>query len=52
MRNIILNEINSNNRKSLAMSEALGIMDEGYFVSRREILRWINHTLSLELTAI
>lgn len=34
------------------MSESFGIMDEGYFVSRKEILRWINHTLGLELTVI
>lgn len=34
------------------MTEALGIMDEGYFVSRKDILRWINHTLTLDLTQI
>lgn len=27
-------------------------MDEGYFVSRQEILRWINHNLQLQLTSI
>ena len=34
------------------MSESFGIMDEGYFVSRKDILRWVNQTLCLELTAI
>jgi RP/EB family microtubule-associated protein len=34
------------------MSESFGIMDEGYFVSRKEILRWVNHTLGLDLTAV
>lgn len=34
------------------MTEALGIMDEGYFVSRKDILRWVNHTLGIDLTQI
>lgn len=35
-----------------SMSESLGIMDEGYFVSRKDLLRWINNTLSVDLTQI
>jgi RP/EB family microtubule-associated protein len=34
------------------MSESFGIMDEGYFVSRTEILKWINQVLTLDLTVI
>jgi RP/EB family microtubule-associated protein len=34
------------------MCESFGIMDEGYFVSRTDIMKWINQILSLNLTAI
>jgi hypothetical protein len=34
------------------MSESIGIMDEGYFVPRGEILKWINQILKLDLTMI
>lgn len=34
------------------MTDRIGQMDEGYFVSRLDILRWINHTLDLNLTDI
>lgn len=34
------------------MAEHIGQMDEGYFVSRLDILRWLNHLLRLELTDI
>lgn len=29
------------------MEEALGMMDEGYFVSRNEIISWINASLQV-----
>ncbi len=29
------------------MDESLGMMDEGYFVSRSEILKWINDMLKV-----
>ncbi len=31
------------------MDDAVGMMDEGYFVSRTEILRWINDMLKVFL---
>ncbi|KAG5192266.1 putative microtubule associated protein EB1 [Tribonema minus] len=34
------------------MSSAVGMMDEAYFVGRREILEWLNGTLSLNLSKI
>ncbi len=29
------------------MDEAMGMMDEGYFVSKTEILKWINEMLQV-----
>ncbi len=29
------------------MDDSLGMMDEGYFVSRSEILKWINEMLKV-----
>lgn len=34
------------------MTEKIGQMDEGYFVPRSDIVRWINHTLQLEMTEV
>jgi RP/EB family microtubule-associated protein len=34
------------------MTESIGRMDEGYFVPRGEILRWINQVLKLDLSMI
>jgi hypothetical protein len=34
------------------MTESFGIMDEGYFVPRTDILKWINQVLALNLTVI
>lgn len=34
------------------MTEKIGIMDEGYFVSRTDIIRWVNHILQLDITHI
>jgi len=31
------------------MNEAFGIMDEGYFISRSEILGWVNNLLEVTL---
>ena len=33
------------------MNEAFGMMDEGYFISRSEILKWINELLKVILAA-
>lgn len=37
---------------SLSLRLCLGIMDPAYFVGRKEILTWINDTLSLNLGKI
>jgi hypothetical protein len=34
------------------MNEAFGMMDEGYFTSRGEIITWINDLLKLNITKI
>lgn len=34
------------------MDDAMGMMDEGYFVSKTEILKWINDMLQLNLSKI
>lgn len=34
------------------MTESFGMMDSGYFVSKTEILNWINNTLSLSIDKI
>lgn len=31
---------------------SIGMMDQGYFVSRREIFTWIKQTLKLEVTSL
>lgn len=31
------------------MNEAFGIMDEGYFISRSEILGWVNNLLEVTI---
>lgn len=33
-------------------NENIGMMDEGYFVSRGDILKWLNDVLQLNLTKI
>ena len=30
------------------MNEAFGMMDEGYFISRSEILKWVNDLLQVK----
>ena len=32
------------------MNEAFGIMDQGYFKAKAEIIAWINESLKLNLT--
>lgn len=34
------------------MNEAFGIMDEAYFSSKGEIMKWINDLLQLNITKI
>lgn len=34
------------------MNEAFGIMDQGYFKAKAEIIAWINESLKLNITKV
>lgn len=42
-------QLKENSHTSQNMEEALGMMDEGYFVSRNEILTWLNNLLQVNI---